>query len=296
MKKLLYLLITFGLMMPIAGAQQPITFEDDSQTFGNVDFPGIWVAIPETNAETVMKNWEKAIQKGTKSKVSVNGMDASLFGALIKNIYDGPVNIESRIRNQDSLVLLFAGVELRRGEFAEKGTHEYDRLKTYLKDFARSEYLKVAEGQLAAEEKKLKEMEKELSKARKGKTKMEKTVQSSNNTIAAENDKISSLRKQLSVSDEQIDHISSRLSETQDAEAKKTWQSEMKAAQKKKKSQLKAINTSENRIAKAKDKIRDTKNNIDLNLGTQDQISVSVNEQKMVVLKYQNKVKTIKSY
>ena len=296
MKKLFYLLLVYGLMTPFAGAQKPITFEDDSQKFGNVDFPGIWVSIPEANAETVMKNWQKAIQKGTKSKVSVNGMDASLFGALIKNVYDGPVNIESRIKNQDSLVLLFAGVELRRGEFAEKGTHEYDRLKTHLKDFARSEYLKVAEEQLVAEEKKLKEMEKELTKARKDKTKMEKTVQSSNNTIAAENDKISSLHKQLSVSDEKIDQISSRLSETQGAEAKKSWESEMKTAQKKKKSQLKAINSSENRIAKAKDKIRDTKSNIDLNLGTQDKISVSVNEQKMVVLKFQNKVKTIKSY
>lgn len=70
----------------------------------------------------------------------------------------------------------------------------------------------------------------------------------------------------------------------------------MKAAQKKKKSQLKSINASENKIAKAKDRIRDTKNNIDLNLGTQDQISVRVNEQKMVVSKFQHKVKTIKSY
>ncbi|GAP42208.1 hypothetical protein TBC1_11337 [Lentimicrobium saccharophilum] len=296
MKKLFYPLIILSLLMSFANAQKPITFNDDSQVFGNVDFPGIWVSIPEANAETVMKNWQKAIQKGTKSKVSVNGMDASLFGALIKDVYEGPVNIESRIKNQDSLVLLFAGVELRRGEFAEKGTHEYDRLKAYLKDFAKSEYLKVAEDQLAAEEKKLKEMEKELSKTRKGKAKMEKTVQSSNNTIAAENDKISSLRKQLTVSDEQIDHISSRLSETQDAEAKKSWQSEMKTAQKKKKSQLKAINSSENKIAKAKDRIRDTKNTIDLNLGSQDQMSVRINEQKMIVSQYQNKVRTIQGY
>jgi len=296
MKKLFYLLIVYGLMMPFAGAQKPITFEDDSQTFGNVDFPGIWVSIPEASTEKVLSSWIKNIQKGTKSKVVTNGMDASLFGALIRSIYEGPVNIESRVRNQDSLVLLFAGVELRRGEFAEKGTKEYDKLKAYLKNFAKSEYLKVAEEQLSREESKLKDLEKELSGTRKGKEKMEKAVQSSNNTIAAENDKIASLRKQLSVTDENIDHISSKLSITEDPEAKKSWQSEMKAAQKKKKGQLKSINASENKIAKAKDKIRDTKNNIDLNLGTQDQISVSVNEQKMVVLKYQNKVKTIKSY
>lgn len=296
MKRIYYLLISFLLITPMLQAQKPLAFHDGSQSKGNVDIPGLWVSIPEAKAEKVMADWTKAIEKGTKSKAVVNGMDASLFGAIIKSIYADPINIESRVRSEDTVVWLFAGVELRRGEFAEKGTKEYDKLKDYLKDFAKSEYVSVAEEQLAKEEAQLKSLEKELSSIRKDKSKMDKTVQSSQNAIAAEQDKITSYQKQLAVVNENIDNISTKLSQAEDAETKKAWQGELKAAQKKKKSLQKSINSSESKISKTQDKSRDTRNNIELNLGNQDQTSIRINEQKMVVTNLKNKVKTIKGY
>lgn len=234
MKKTFLLLFAFT----IAGmlhAQKPITFTDDAQTFGTVEFPGIWVSIPETTVETVQKNWAKTIQKGTKSKPVIKGQTVSLFGALIPEIYDGPINVESTLKSQDSVVLLFTGVELKRGDLATPGSVEYDKLKSYLKSFAKSQYMDVVKDQVAREEKELKAVEKELANSRKSNQKLEKKIQSSQSSTAREEDNTLALRKQLEVVNLEIDKLSTRLSLTVDPDAKKATKSEMKKAQKTKK-------------------------------------------------------------
>ncbi len=296
MKNIILLLFVLSLLFPDVRAQKPITFADDTLTFGNVEMPGIWVSIPETNLEAIRKSWTKEIQKGTKSKPVTTANDVSIFGANIKGVHSGPINIESRLLGQDTAVYLFAGVEITRGEFATKGTREYDNLKKALLQFAKDEYLKIAEGQLANEEGKLKTMEKELSSVRKSRTKLDKKVQSANNSIAKENDNILSLQKQIKVKDEAIDALSTDLSLITEPQARKIVESELKKAQKEKKSMMKKADAAENRIIRSNDRIRDSRNSIDLNLQTQDQIGIRINEQKMVIAQYREKVKTIKSY
>lgn len=296
MKNIILILFVLSLLFPDVRAQKPITFADDTLTFGNVEMPGIWVSIPETNLEAIRKSWTKEIQKGTKSKPVTTANDVSIFGANIKGVHSGPINIESRLLGQDTAVYLFAGVEITRGEFATKGTREYDNLKKALLQFAKDEYLKIAEGQLANEEGKLKTMEKELSSVRKSRTKLDKKVQSANNSIAKENDNILSLQKQIKVKDEAIDALSTDLSLITEPQARKIVESELKKAQKEKKSMMKKADAAENRIIRSNDRIRDSRNSIDLNLQTQDQIGIRINEQKMVIAQYREKVKTIKSY
>ncbi|HOI86419.1 MAG TPA: hypothetical protein PLV51_01020 [Lentimicrobium sp.] len=296
MKKFILLLFVLSMLFPDVRAQKPITFADDTLTFGNVEMPGIWVSIPEANLETIRKSWTKEIQKGTKSKPVTTANDVSIFGAIIKGVHSGPINIESRLLGQDTAVYLFAGVEIMRGEFATRGTREYDNLKKTLLRFAKDEYLKIAEGQLAAEEAKLKTMEKELSTVRKTRTKLDKKVQSANNSIAKENDNILSIQKQIKVKDEAIDALSTDLSLITEPGARKIVESELKKSQKEKKSLMKKADAAENRIIRSNDRIRDSRNSIDLNLQTQDQIGIRINEQKMVIAQYREKVKTIKSY
>lgn len=295
MKKLLF--ISFFLFaVLLLHAQQPITLSDDTQAFGTMEFPGIWVDIPEASAKTILDNWTKTIQKGTKSKPVISGQDVSLLGAMIKDVIESPVNIESRIIAQDSVVRLFAGVELRRGEFVVSGSPEYQKLKDFLKKFAKDEYLAVVSKQLSDEESKLKDMEKTLSALRKDREKLDKEIQSSNADIAKENDNILAYRKQLEVTDQSIGSLTTDISLITDPEVKKLKESELKSAQKTKKELLKDISGSENRISKSKNVIEDAKNNISLNVKSQEEEGVKINTQKMVVGEFVQKLKKIKSY
>lgn len=295
MKKLL-LLSAFLVISGLIYAQRPITFSDDYKSFSNVEFPGVWVSIPEASAEIIQANWIKAIQRGTKSKPVISGQNVSLFGAIIKPIYEGPINIESSILSQDTVVMLFAGAELKRGEFITTGSNEYDRLKTFMKDFAKTEYLKVVEKQISAEESKLKDLEKDLSGSRKNKVKSEKKIQSIRATIAKENDNITAYRKQLEVTDMTIDNASSALSVMTDPEARKAKNTELKTAQKTKKGLMKKISSSENKISKANNSISDMSNDIKVNQKAQDDLNLTINKQKMVINEFQNKIRTIKTY
>ena len=295
MKKLLLLFIGFT----IAGmlhAQKPITFTDDSQVFGSVVFPGVWVSIPETSLETVQKNWVKTIQKGTKSKPTIEGQTVSLFGALIPEFYDGPVNIESMLRSQDSVVMLFTGVELKRGELATPGSVEYDKLKSYLKSFAKSQYIEVVKNQISLEEKKLKAIEKELSSSRKASSKLERRVQSSQSSISRQEDNTLSLRKHLEVANLEIDKISTRMSLAVDPETKKAAKAEMKKAQKTKKGLLKKVSSSENKISKSSTFITDANNSLSSKRRMQEDLGIQVNSQKLRVNEFKRKLSAIEAY
>ncbi len=257
MKKILLLLFGFTIA-GMLNAQKPITFTDDAQTFGSVNFPGVWVSIPETSLETVQKNWAKAIQKGTKSKPVIAGQTVSLFGAIIPEIYPDPINIESTLRSQDSVVMLFTGVELKRGELATPGSVEYDKLKSYLKSFAKSQYIDVVKEQISREEKELKAVEKELANSRKANQKLEKKVQS--------------------------------------PQAQKDAKKELKKAQKTKKSILKKVASSENKISKSSTSIMDANSSMNANRRIQEDIGVQVNAQKMRVSEIKRKLSAIESY
>ncbi len=295
MKKILLFIAGLSFMGNLC-AQKPITFTDDKQIFGNSEIPGIWVGIPETSAEVVQKSWTKAIQRGTKSKPVVTGQTVSLFGALISDIYEGPINIESIVISQDTMVMLFAGIELTRSEFAAPGSTEYEKLKRYLKDFAKNEYVQVVEDQLSGEEKKLKKIEKSLSSSRKANQRFEKKIQSSQSSIARENDNLVAYSKQLEVKSMAIDNTSTKLSYTTDPELQKATRAEMKSAQKEKKKILKKIASTESKISRLNNTISDANSNINANRYSQEEIGFQINSQKIIVNEFNNKLNAIKSW
>ena len=295
MKKILFLLFGFAIA-GIANAQEPITLSDDYKTFGNVEFPGVWVNIPETSLETVQKNWAKTIQKGTKSKPVIIGETVSLFNAMIPEIYADPVNIESLFENQESEVLLFAGIEIRRGELAMPGSIEYEKLKSYLKSFAKEQYIEVVKNQISQEEKNLKAIEKDLSKSRRGNQKSEKKIQSIQSSIAREEDNTLSFRKQLEVANLDIDKASTQLSFAVDPESQKVAKKEMKKAQKNKKSILKKAASSENKISKLSSSISDVNSSLFANRRSEENVVDQVNSQKVIVNELKQKLRTIESY
>jgi chromosome segregation ATPase len=292
----IYIALLFFTMIFKAHAQKPLTISYDSVKFGNTLCPGIWIDIPEVQLEKVRGEWKKAIEKGTKSKSLTTGNEITLFGAMIKEIYDSPVNVFSLLKSQDSLVKLFVSVEMKRDEFTTSGSKEHEKLKAFAKQFAKDQYAKVAKDQLSEQESKLKNQEKELASMRKDKEKLEKDIQSANTSISQEEYKIATAKKEMAVTDGTLDAAGTELSTMADGDAKKAKQSEVKDLQKKKKEQMKNVSTSESKISKSKQTIADSENAITLNLAKQDEQINIINAQKIVVSRFAAKLKTIESY
>lgn len=296
MKIYLYLFAVLLLSFSVSKAQKPITLTNDSVKFGNRYSPGFWLTIPEAKPDVVKTNWIKAIEKGTKSKVSVKNNELTLFGAILPNFTEGSVNIMSKVDTGDSLTQLFVSVETARDVFVKETSEEYDKLSSYLKKFGKDQYIIVAKDQLSAEESNLRELGKELKSARKNKDKFEKSIQSSKLNIAQQNDNITASNKELEMIDIKIDNCSTLISTMDDGDAKKTKKSELKALQKKKKSLLKSVSSSETSISKANNTIQDNTTNIELNGTTQKELTDKIIQQKLTITKFQKKLKTIEAY
>lgn len=296
MKQLLYISVILIFCLTTARAQKPVTLDADSVKFGIRYFPGFWLTIPEAKPDVVRTNWVKAIEKGTKSKVSTNKNEMTLFGAQLPSVAPGSVNIMSKVEIGDSVTHLFVSVETERDIFVGETSEEYDKLNAYLKKFGRDQYIIVAKGQLSAEETKLKELDKILKTTRKDKDKLEKGIQSAKVRITEEKDNIRAANQELDILEIKINNASTLLSTMEDGDAKKEKKSELKTLQKKKKSLLKNINSSENTISKAYSSIQDHETNIEMHQKSQKDIAAKIADQKQTITYYQKKLKTIEAY
>ena len=296
MKYFLYSLFIFLFAISVANAQKPITLAEDSVKFGNRYFPGFWLTIPEVKPETVKAGWIKAIEKGTKSKVTTDKNEMSIFGAIIADITKSSVNIMSKTVDQDSITMLFVSVETTRDNFVGSSSNEYAKLNKYLKKFAKDQYVISTKNQLAAEDGILRNLEKDMKTTRKRKEKFEKSIQSSKVRITEQNDKIAAKNKELEVLEIRINNSSTILSTIVDDDAKKAKKSDLKDLQKKKKSLLKDINSADNAISKANTSIQDEQAEIDSNMVKQGELGDKISQQKLVVAKYKQKLKTIEAY
>jgi predicted nucleic acid-binding Zn-ribbon protein len=290
----IFLLLMFGHATAIA--QKPIVLTDDEVKFGNTMCPGVWVEIPEVSSEVVKSNWKKAIEKGSKSKALVTGNEITIFGAIYKDVTELPVNIFSSVAEKDSIVRLFASVELSRDVFTKTGSAEHDQLKKTLKQFAKDQYVKVAKDQLSAQESTLKNMEKDLASLRKEKEKLEKEIQNANTSISQETYKIATAEKEISTTNSTLESRTSEVNQMPDGKEKKSAESELKSLEKKVKDLQKSNVTSESRITKSNTVIEENTAAIALNETNQEELGVKINKQKMQVANYTDKLATIESY
>ncbi len=257
----------------MATAQQTIEFTEGELEFGNSKCPGIWVKIPEADAIKVKKDWKKTIEKGTKSKAIETGDEITIFGT----------------------VMLFASVEFSRDQFAVPETREFENLKQGLKQFAKDQYIGIVKDQLSAEEKTLKAMEKEIASLRKDQEKLEKGIESANTTISQETYKMATSETKLGETNSSLEK-QNNASESVDDANKKAFAKEVKSLENKKKSLEKDIPASEAKIIKSKTLIEENTAAIPLNRTKQDELGFQINEQKMVVAKFAQKLANIEAY
>lgn len=293
---------TIGLLLLISVngllAQKPVYISEDSLKTGKNILPALSVFIPEVNYETTLKKWIRLLESGTKSMVIAENEEMSIFGAILKDITNNPVNVYSRLTDQDTLLKLTASIELKKDLFVEKTTGETELAKTkaFLFKFAKEQYIELATEQLKLEENKLRDIERELGSLEKDETGMERSIRTAQKTIDTEKERLTVLRDELNAVSEVIADNTRILSSMKPGTEKDEKALFLKDLELKKKRTARSIAASENKISKAEETIEKAKHNIpeisDDQADTQDRIAV----QESVVQRYTDKLNIIKEY
>ncbi|MBN2813094.1 MAG: hypothetical protein JXQ80_03395 [Bacteroidales bacterium] len=298
MKPTFTLLLAFVLSGLHSSAQKPILIYDGSVELGGNHYPGIHVAIPEVPFEAVQKNWIKTMESGTKSKAVYDKGNWTLFGANISSVSPTPVNIYSRIENQDSLVRLLVAMELRKDDFVQKGSHEAElaSVKEYLKQFAKGQYLDLVKAQLKAEEKKLKEVERNFRSYGKQQSRLERTIKSAEKTLNAEQEALVTSNTELNSVTVELASQTMQFNELAEGPAREERAKYLKSLEKRKKQITRAISKSESKISKSENAIRDANAQLPKKENLQGEAKDDIADQQAVVQQYRDKLAKIEQY
>jgi DNA repair exonuclease SbcCD ATPase subunit len=294
--KILLMMLFLADIILVQG-QKPILLSEDSLVFGKTKHPAFLVSIPEVGYEETLKNWTKALQERTKSKVVTENGEMSIFGAQLKDV-ENPVNIYSKLLNRDSLILLEVAVEMKKDEYLDKnsGDFEVTLLKNNLKEFAKIQYVDFVKDELQAEEKKLSDLNDELNVLKNDKSKMEKSIQSSKTTIREESDNITLQNTQVASLTAEITELTTQLNAMEEGAAKEGRAGYIKDLEKRKKKMLNDIESSENKISRAETTIQEAERDIPKNEEEQEVVREKIAQQEAVVQKFTDKLNTVKAY
>ncbi len=288
------------ILFPFTGikAQMPIEMSDATLKVGSSDIPVLSVIIPEADYEKTLKEWTKMLESGTKSNVVQNNNEMSIFGARIKDISDDPLNIYSILTNADSVLTLQAAFEVKKDEFIQRTVNDedYSKARKVIFDFAKKQYIDVADEQLKVEEKKLRSMERELGSLEKDQVRMEKSTRANKQLIAEEREKIELLNNELVSLSTEIMGQSNKQGSMASGEVTEKSSDYLKDLEKQKKKTSRDIEASERKISKAEKEIEDNQRDTPKNTNLQESARDEVSRQEAIVQKYTDKLNTIKNY
>ena len=279
-------------------AQNPILVSEDSLNFGQSMMPALTVIIPESNYERTLKAWTRELQSNTKSKLATDNDGMSIFGVLIKEISPNSLNVYSKMMNLDSMVKLSVAFEIKKDQYIESITGEpsFTNAKSYIKEFAKNQYIEVAKDQLDAEDKKLRDLQRELSSLEKENANLQASIRSNNNIIVDEKGNIIVQNGELTRLSAEIDKQKIKLDSLEAGPVKVEKEAEIKDLEKSKEKVLNSISSSENRINRANNAIDDANREIPNNQKMQQDVMVRIEQQQIVYQKFVNKLKTIEAY
>jgi len=279
-------------------AQKPIIITDDSVTYRNLKHPGVSVTVPEVSYESFQKSWVKEMESGTKSKAVYENGEWYIFGANMKSVVPTPVNIYSKIANQDSSVRLMVSIELKKDIYIEKnsGETELAKLKNYLKKYAKERYSQVAHEQLKTEQDKLRDLERELSSYQKDESDLSRSIRSNEKTIKDEQDNLAELNEELNTLSSELATQNAQFAELTEDAAKTERAKYIKELEKRNKKLANDITSAENRISKANSEIRKANSEIPDKQKLQKEVREKINIQKPVVSRFEYKYNTIMAY
>ncbi len=294
------ILLCLVLLMAAPGlkGQKPIKVLEDSVQFGNYLYPGFNVTIPEADFDKALKNWVKIQESGTKSKVQTENGEMTIFGAIVKEISPAPVNIYSRLMNEDTLSRLLVAIELKKDLYVEPaaGDIQLTSAKNFLKEFAKDQYIDFIKDELAAEEKKLRDLNKELGSLERSKAKSQKTAKNKRSTINDEHEKLLVKNNELSLLSNEIINKNNEMMAMPVGAGRDAMASQINDLEKRRKKLQREISKGENRISKAKSAIDQADRAIPRNEDEQSVMKSRIDAQQAVVQKFIDKLNTVKQY
>lgn len=297
-KSTLVTVLVLIIVISSVNAQKPIKVIEDSIPIGNWLYPGFNVTIPEANFDNALKGWIKLQETGTKSKVQTENGEMTIFGAVIRQVSSAPVNIYSRLMNEDTLSRLLVAIELKKDQYVESATGDIQltAAKNYLKEFAKSQYMDVIKGQLATEEKKLRDINRELSSLESSKAKSQKTAKNKRNVINDEQDKLLVKNNELSLLSNEIINKNNEMMAMPVGAGRDAMSAQIKELEKRRKQLQKEISKGESKINKARSDINQADNSIPRNEREQAAVRARIDAQQLVVQSYIDKLNTVKLY
>jgi chromosome segregation ATPase len=255
--------------------------------------PGLSVTIPEVDYQKTLKNWIKQIETSTKSKVISEDGLMTIFGAIVKKISPNPVNIYSRLINQDTLNKLMVCIELKKDQYLEPalGDAQMTTAKDYLKAFARDQYIEFIKDEVTVEEKKLKELNNENtnSKSQRQAKSGRSTISDKQELLALNNNELAQVTADLN--QQRTDLIGMEAGADKDTKA-----AQVKDLEKRKKKLQKEISNAEKKVKKAESSINQADRAIPLNESEQEAMRAKITQQEAVVQKFKDKLNTVKLY
>jgi predicted nucleic acid-binding Zn-ribbon protein len=295
-----YLILCLALIIAAPGlfGQKPIKVLEDSVRFGNYLYPGFNVTIPEANYDKVLKNWIKDQENGTKSKVQTENGEMTIFGAIIKEISPAPVNIYSRLMNEDTLTRLMVSIELKKDQYIEaaSGDIQLTSAKNYLKEFAKTQYIDFIKEELSVEEKILRDLNKDLGSLQSSKARSQKTAKSKRNTVNDEQEKLLVKHNELSLLSNEIINKNNEMMAMPVGAGRDAMDAQVQELEKRRKKLQKEISQGESKIGKAKSAIDQADRSIPRNENEQDIMKSKIDAQQAVVQRFIEKLNTVKSY
>lgn len=295
-----YLMLCLALLItaPAMFGQKPIKVLEDSIQFGNYLYPGFNVTIPEANYDKILKDWVKTQENGTKSKVQTENGEMTIFGAIVKEVSPAPVNIYSRLMNEDTLTRLMVCIELKKDQYVESATGDIQltSAKNYLKEFAKKEYMDVIKEQLAAEEKILRDLNKDLGGLENSKARSQRTAKNKRNTVNDEQEKLLVKHNELNLLSNEIITKNNEMMAMPVGAGRDAMASQITELEKRRKKLQKEISQGENRISKARSDIDQADRAIPRNENEQSVMKTKIDAQQAVVQSFIDKLNNVKLY
>jgi hypothetical protein len=294
----LVILLAILMTTTVLDAQKPIKVLEDSIPIGNYLYPGFNITIPEANFDNTLKNWVKLQETGTKSKVQTENGEMTIFGAIIKEVSGAPVNIYSRLMNEDTLSRLLVSIELKKDLYIEpaSGDIQLTAARDYLKEFAKSQYIDEIKEQIAAEEKILRDLTKDLGSLESSKTRTQKTARNKRNTINDEQDKLLVKHNELNLLSNEIINKNNEMIAMPVGPGREAVSDQVKEMEKRRKKLQNEIGNSENKIDKARSDINQADRAIPRNEDEQTVMKRKIDAQQGVVQSYVEKLNNVRRY
>jgi hypothetical protein len=285
MKTLKNLLIVLILLVSgTSFAQKKISVINENVDMSRGNNPAYVVIIPLSEASEIQKDWAKRIKQNTNARVVQKGVEYSITGTRVVEIYYDPINVYNAVVQVDSsvkLVTLFEidGIFFSPRDEDEKFNNEktHQDITKFVYNFAIEEYRKSISKQIEEGRKKLQEYGAQLSKLEKDNTTFNTNLKTNENNLKVSETKFSSLEKER---ERIVGEVSKNQSNLNSAPNKKEAQKLLKKSEKEMKTVGNNLIKEQDKIKNYKTKIVEFKSKIKENLKTQERTKWEIERQK----------------